>query len=278
MSSYLLNSFKRKSVDIRKKVIETAHKCGESCHLGGSLSMVDLLAVLYGSDPKLNPFGRESSNRNIFVLSKGHCVLGYYSTLNVFDYMNNKVLDSFQKNGSHLIAHPVKNLELGIESSNGSLGQGLSFGLGIALGMRLDQMAHRRVYVLMGDGECNEGSVWESAASAAEFQANNLTAIVDVNSLRNDGENSTYLGRLDYKNIWQAFGWNVVDIDGHDFYQIQNGFEIANNCLDKPTVILARTIKGKGVSFMEGNNDWHHNRVTTKIYDQIIKEWTEKND
>ncbi|MDB2637614.1 transketolase [Alphaproteobacteria bacterium] len=272
------NSIKSKSFAIRRKIIETAYKCGESCHLGGSLSMVDLLAVLYYSDPALNPFGPESNSRNIFLLSKGHCVLGYYSTLNVFGYMDNEVLDTFQTNGSHLIAHPVKNLELGIESSNGSLGQGLSFGLGISLGMRLDQMLKRRVYVLMGDGECNEGSVWETAASAAEFRANNLTAIVDANSLRNDGENSTYSGRIDFKNIWQAFGWNVVDIDGHDFDQIQNGFEIAKSCTDKPTVILARTIKGKGVSFMEANNDWHHNRITAKTYDQIVNEWAELND
>lgn len=270
--------FKKSSIDIRKRIIDTAHSCGESSHLGGSLSMVDVLTVLFGSVIKLNPQDLKDPDRDIFILSKGHCVLGYYSAMNHFGLMSDQVFASFQQNGSHLIAHPVKNLELGIESSNGSLGQGLSFGLGIALGMRLDRMDHRHVFVLMGDGECNEGSVWESAASAAEFHANNLTAIVDVNSLRNDGENSTYSGRVDYKNIWKAFGWNVVDIDGHDFEQIENGFEIAKNCTDKPTVILARTIKGKGVSFMEANNDWHHNRITAKTYDQITNEWAEQND
>ena len=270
--------FKKSSIDIRKKIIDTAHSCGESSHLGGSLSMVDVLTVLFSSVIKLNPEDLQDPDRDIFILSKGHCVLGYYSAMNHFGLMSDEVFATFQQNGSHLIAHPVKNLELGIESSNGSLGQGLSFGLGVALGMRLDRMDHRRVFVLMGDGECNEGSVWESAASAAEFQANNLTAIVDLNSLRNDGENSTYSGGVDYKNIWQAFGWNVVDIDGHDFVQIENGFEIAKNFTDKPTVILARTIKGKGVSFMEANNDWHHNRITAKTYDQIKKEWAEHND
>ena len=214
--------FKKSSIDIRKRIIDTAQSCGESSHLGGALSMVDVLTVLFSTFIKLNPEDLKDPDRDIFILSKGHCVLGYYSAMNHFGLMSDEVFATFQQNGSHLIAHPVKNLELGIESSNGSLGQGLSFGLGVALGMRLDHMDHRRVFVLMGDGECNEGSVWESAASAAEFQANNLTVIVDVNSLRNDGQNSTYSGRVDYKNIWQAFGWNVVDIDGHDFEQIKN--------------------------------------------------------
>lgn len=272
------SDFKKSSLDIRKRIIDTAHLCGESCHLGGSLSMVDILTVLFSTAINLNTENLKDPDRDIFILSKGHCVLGYYSAMNYFGLMSDEVFATFQQNGSDLIAHPVKNLELGIESSNGSLGQGLSFGLGVALGMRLDHMDHRRVFVMMGDGECNEGSVWESAASAAEFQANNLTAMVDVNSLRNDGENSTYSGRVDYKNIWQAFGWNVVDIDGHDFEQIKTGFESAKNCTDKPTVILARTIKGKGVSFMEANNDWHHNRITAKTYDQIVTEWAEQND
>ncbi|MDA8631255.1 transketolase [Litoricolaceae bacterium] len=270
--------FSRHSILIRKIIIRTAFSCGESSHIGGSLSMVDVLSVLFGSVIRLNKENIADPDRDLFILSKGHCVLGYYSTLNHFGFLPDDVLSTFQKNGSHLIAHPVKNLELGIESSNGSLGQGLSFGLGLALGMRLDEVHHRRVYVLMGDGECNEGSVWESVASAAEFKAYNLTAIVDVNSLRNDGENSTYSGRVDYRRIWEAFGWNVVDIDGHDFIQIQGAFEMARNCTDKPTVILARTIKGKGVSFMEANNDWHHNRITAKIYDQILNEWAEIND
>ena len=263
------------SKSIRKKIIHTAYSCGQSCHIGGSLSMTDLMSVLYRSIINLNPKNTLDPDRDIFILSKGHCVLGYYATLNHFGFLSDNIFATFQQNKSHLIAHPVKNLELGIESSNGSLGQGLSFGLGVALGMRIDGMLNRRVYVLMGDGECNEGSVWESAASASEFKVNNLTAIVDINSLRNDGENSTYLERIDIKNIWAAFGWNVIDINGHDHELIKKAFQTAINCADKPTVILARTIKGKGVSFMEGNNDWHHNRVTAKTYEQILNEWTE---
>lgn len=263
------------SKSIRRLIINAAHSCGESSHLGGSLSMVDVLSVLFGSVLKLNRKNTTDPERDIFILSKGHCVLGYYSALNHFGILADDVFATFQQNGSHLIAHPVKNLALGVESSNGSLGQGLSFGLGIALGMRLDGMHQRRVYVLMGDGECNEGSVWESVASASEFRANNLTAIVDVNSFRNDGENTTYTERVNFKNVWTAFGWNVLDIDGHNHELILKAFESAMACIDKPTVILARTVKGKGVSFMEGNNDWHHNRITTKVYEQIANEWAE---
>jgi len=261
------------SKSIRQKIIKTAFKCGESTHLGGALSMVDILSVLYGNILKYNPNNLISTDRDIFILSKGHCVLGHYATMNVFGLMSDEIFDTFQKDGSHLIAHPVKNLELGIESSNGSLGQGLSFGLGVALGMRLDGRLDRSVFVLMGDGECNEGSVWESAASAAEFKVGNLIAIVDVNGFRNDGVNSTYTKLVNYRNIWKSFGWHVIEVDGHDHTALNNAFENAKLNAEIPSVILANTLKGKGVSFMENNNDWHHNRITAKTYDLIIKEW-----
>lgn len=258
---------------IRQKIINTAFECGESTHLGGALSMVDILSVLFGGVLKYDPANLSSPDRDIFILSKGHCVLGYYATMNCFGIMDDEVFDTFQKDGSHLIAHPVKNLELGIESSNGSLGQGLSFGLGMALGMRLDNRADRTVYVMMGDGECNEGSVWETAASAAEFQVDNLIAIVDVNGLRNDGENHTYRKAVDMKNIWDSFGWYVVEVDGHDHAALQAAFNDAKSKENTPTVILANTIKGSGVSFMENNNDWHHNRITAKTLEKIAEEW-----
>lgn len=257
---------------IRRKIIDIAHSCGESCHLGGSLSMVDVLSVLYGQVMNYKATDLAYPDRDIFILSKGHCVLGYYSTMNVFGLLTDDVLNTFQKNGSHLIAHPVKNLDLGIESSNGSLGQGLSFGLGMGLGMRLKN-EDRFVYVMIGDGECNEGSVWESAASAAEFGVGNLIAIVDVNGLRNDGQNLTYKTPVDLVKVWESFGWHVQVVDGHKHENLSLAFSNAKAFRDKPSVILAKTVKGKGVSFMEGNNDWHHNRVTSKIYDQIKDEW-----
>ena len=265
--------FIESSNSIRQKIVKTAFQCGESTHLGGALSMVDILSVLFGGVLKYDPINLSSSDRDIFILSKGHCVLGYYAAMNTFGLMSDDIFETFQKNGSHLIAHPVKNLELGIESSNGSLGQGLSFGLGVALGMRLDDRSDRSVYVLMGDGECNEGSVWESAASAAEFKVGNLIAIVDVNGLRNDGVNYTYSNSVNFKNVWNSFGWNVLEVNGHDHAMLYSAFSEAKLSNDTPTVILANTIKGSGISFMEGDNDWHHNRITAKTYERIIEEW-----
>ena len=261
---------------IRSKLISIAFNCGESCHLGGSLSMVDILSVLFGRFLNFVPDNPKCVDRDIFILSKGHCVLGYYSAMNIFGMMSDEVLETFQRDGSELIAHPVKNIELGIESSNGSLGQGLSFGLGMALGMRLDNREDRTVFVLMGDGECNEGSVWESAASAAEFNVGNLIVIVDVNGFRNDGENHTYRSSVDFAKAWNAFGWHVQSIDGHDHEALNSAFGSAKLEKARPSVILANTIKGFGVSFMENNNEWHHNRITAKTYDQIIQEWTLK--
>ena len=254
---------------IKDRILRTALESGQPCHIGGSLSIVHILATLFSSVIRLNTEDPQDPTRDIFILSKGHCVLAYYATLCEFGFMREDVLSSFQRNGSDLIAHPVKNETLGIESSNGSLGQGLSFGLGIALGMQLDKMLDRRVYVLMGDGECNEGSVWEAAGSAAEFNLCNLTAIVDLNGLRNDGSNSIYSDSLKLRNIWEAFGWNVVCVDGHHCNALKNAFDLAAKCSERPTVILAKTIKGKGVKFMEGNNDWHHNRLTAKVFEQI---------
>lgn len=257
---------------IRRKIFEMAYHCGESTHLGGALSMVDTLAVLFSSVINVSSEDLQSPERDIFILSKGHCVLGYYATMNHFGLMNDATFSTFQANGSDLIAHPIKNLTLGIESSNGSLGQGLAFGLGIALGMRLDDMSKRHVFVLLGDGECNEGSVWEAAASAGEFGVDNLIAIVDLNKLRNDGANSTYLSEEKFQRIWSAFGWNCIVIDGHNHCEIFAGFQDALRRNGRPSVILASTVKGKGISFMENNNDWHHNRVTSKTLGKILEE------
>lgn len=255
---------------IRLTIIETAFKCGQATHIGGSLSMVELLATLFGEVLVHRPHQPEWDGRDIFILSKGHAVLGYVAVLCRHGYFSAEKLATFQTNGSDLIAHPVKKLSLGIESSNGSLGQGLAYGTGIALGMR-KRKQDRRVYVMLGDGECNEGSVWESAAIAAELRLGNLTAIVDENGLRNDGANSTYTGRVVLANVWRAFGWNVVEVDGHDHRAILAAFRQARERADAPTVIVARTVKGKGVPFMENNNAWHHNRITANIFEECLK-------
>jgi transketolase len=234
--------------------------------------MVDILCVLYESFLVYDSENLQNVANDFFILSKGHCALGWYATLNQYGLMSNEVLDTFQSNGSDLIAHPVKNLPLGIISSNGSLGQGLSFGLGLALGI-VAKKQDRRVYVMMGDGECNEGSVWEAAASASEFGVSNLTVIVDSNGLRNDGINTTHQGDRSLSGIWSAFGWRVLEIDGHSYLELENAFTMAKKSRGAPTVIIANTVKGRGVSFMEGNNEWHHNHISSVTYRQILKEW-----
>jgi transketolase len=232
--------------------------------------MVELLNTLFGEVLVHRPKQPSWDGRDIFILSKGHAVLGYLAVLFQYGYFTAEKLATFQTNASDFIAHPVKKELLGIESSNGSLGQGLAYGMGIALGMR-KRGQDRRVFVMLGDGECNEGSVWESAAAAAELGLGNLTAIIDENGFRNDGPNTTYEGRIVLANVWRAFGWNVLEIDGHNHEAILAAFREAQALADIPTAIVARTIKGKGVDFMEANNDWHHNRITESIMKKSLE-------
>lgn len=260
-----------KETEIRQLIIEVAAECGEAAHIGGSLSMVELLNSLFGSVLRHRPQEPDWPERDIFILSKGHCVLGYFVVLHLYGYFGRKKLATFQQNGSDLIAHPVKNIGLGIESSNGSLGQGLSFGLGMALGMK-KRGEERSVYVLLGDGECNEGSVWEAAALAGEIKLSNLVTIIDQNGFRNDGANSMYTKGPNISDAWRAFGWNVIDVDGHDSAAVEQAYRSAHSFSTGPTAIVAQTIKGKGVPLMEANNDWHHNRITQKVYQQCLEE------
>lgn len=256
--------------DIRKAIIEAAYKCGHPAHLGGSLSMVELLSVLFGEVMRHRPADPHWNERDIFILSKGHAVLGYLATLHYYGYFDREKLFTFQSNDSDFIAHPIKNIDLGIESSNGSLGQGLSYGLGLAMGMsKLKQ--DRRVFVLLGDGECNEGSVWEAAALAAERDVSNLVAIVDQNRLRNDGATATYEGRINLAKVWSAFGWNVIEVDGHDTQQIRAALSQVPTSTGAPTAIVAQTTKGKGIPVMEANNEWHHNRITASLFEECMK-------
>jgi len=262
---------------IRRDVVEAGYHCGESAHFGGGLSIVDLLAVLYEKHlrfDKSNPLWPE---RDVFILSKGHGVLGYFATLKNIGLISLDCFRTFQKNGSDLIAHPVLNLPLGIESSNGSLGQGLSFGSGIALAAKKKSM-QRRIYIMLGDGECNEGSVWEAAMFAAQYELDNLIAIIDVNGFQNDGPTTVVSNKADMAAKWSAFGWNTIEIDGHSEEQISNAYQCAEKMTGKPTAIIANTVKGKGVSFMENNNEWHHNRLTEKNYLIAIDELENSSD
>lgn len=255
---------------MRIKMLEISHSCNLSTHLGGGLSMTEIMASLYGRvlrHDKANPLWDE---RDRFILSKGHGVLGLFSALVAAGIISDNVYSSFQTNESDLIAHPVMNLSLGIESSNGSLGQGLSMGVGIALAAKKTG-ALFNTYVLLGDGECNEGSVWEAVMSAAQLELDKLVAIVDYNKLQSDGSGCQIIDLGDLAAKFEAFGWDVYDVDGHDISQLVYALEAPNRS-GKPKAIVANTVKGKGVSFMENNNEWHHNRLTKNNLDLALKE------
>lgn len=255
---------------MRHKILEISHACNLSAHLGGGLSMVEIMAVLYGRVLRYEKGNPRWAGRDRFILSKGHGVLGFFSALLAAGLISEETYKTFQTNESDLIAHPVMNLDLGIESSNGSLGQGLSMGVGIALAGKKKQ-ADFRVFVYMGDGECNEGSVWEAVMSAAQLKLDNLTAVVDYNKLQSDGDSRQIMDLADLAGKFRAFGWDVREIDGHDLDQVVGAFEAPREA-GKPRVLVAHTVKGKGVSFMENNNEWHHNRLTKVHYEQALGE------
>jgi transketolase len=255
---------------MRYKILEISHSCNLSAHLGGGLSMVEVMAVLYGRVLRFKLGQPKWNERDRFILSKGHGVLGYFSALLVAGIITEEKYKTFQTNESDLIAHPVMNLDLGIESSNGSLGQGLSMGIGIALAAKKKKSPFN-VYVYMGDGECNEGSVWEAVMSAGQFGLDNLTAVVDYNKLQSDGDSQQIMDLADLAGKFKSFGWDVKEIDGHDIAKVVNAFE-APRIVGRPRVLVAHTIKGKGISFMENNNEWHHNRLTKANYELALAE------
>lgn len=255
---------------MRRKILDISHHCNLSTHLGGGLSMVEIMATLYARVLRYDPVDPRWPGRDRFILSKGHGVLGYFPALLAAGIIDEAVFNAFQTNGSDLIAHPVMNLDLGIESSNGSLGQGLSMAIGIALAARRKQQPFR-TYVLLGDGECNEGSVWEAVMSAAQLKLDNLVIAIDYNKLQSDGDARQIIDLADLAGKFRSFGWDVYDVDGHDVAQLVAAFE-APPAPDKPRVVVAHTVKGKGISFMENNNEWHHNRLTKASYELALSE------
>ncbi len=258
---------------MRRKILDISYSCNGNVHMGGGLSVVDITATLYGAVLKYDTENPAWEDRDRFILSKGHGALGYYSALLAAGIISEEVFATFQTNESDLTAHPVMNIPSGIESSNGSLGQGLSMGVGLALAANKKEKNHR-IYVLLGNGECNEGSVWEAIMSAAHFKLDNLTAIVDNNQFQSDGRSEEIMNYGDLDEKWKSFGWNVCSVDGHNILELYNAFTECN-VKNKPKVVIANTVKGKGISFMENNNDWHHNRLTKAHYDQALQEMGE---
>lgn len=254
----------------RVQLLELAFKSDGPSHLGGGLSMVEIFTVLYGSVLKYDPENPEWENRDRFILSKGHGVLPFFIALHNAGFISQEELYTYKKNESHLISHPVMNMRLGMESSNGSLGHGLSMGVGISIALKKKSNYNSRVFVVLGDGECNEGSVWEASMSAAHYKLNNLVAIVDYNKLQSDGSSREIMdiGTLEQK--WESFGWDVISLDGHDINALKEAMMVRS--LECPRVIIAHTVKGKGITFMENNNSWHHNRLTQTTFEQALAE------
>ena len=257
---------------IRKSILETSLSAGaSSSHFGGSLSTVEILVTLYEKILKYKSDDPLWEDRDRFILSKGHACLGYYSILAEKGFFSKDKLKLFEKNDSFLLGHPVINKKLGIEFSNGSLGMGISLGIGVALAAKKKNKNYS-TYVLVGDGECNEGSVWEAAMSAPHFKLDNLTVILDNNNLQQTGTNDEIMNTNSLINKWSSFNWHVIEVDGHNTNELINAFKYISN---KPKLVLAKTVKGKGFKFSENNNDWHHKILTKNQYEIAIEELNE---
>lgn len=255
---------------LRRHVITMIATAG-SGHPGGSLSAADIVTALYFKILHHNPENPHWPDRDRFILSKGHAAPILYAALAETGYFPLAELSTLRRLDSRLQGHPDSNFTPGVEMSAGSLGMGLSFAIGVALAARLDSKGYR-TYVLLSDGECEEGQTWEAALSAAHFKVDNLTTIVDYNGIQLSGRTCDIMNLEPFIRKWQAFGWHTIDIDGHDLNQILSACQEAEKMRGKPTVIIARTIKGKGVSFMENNVAFHGKAPTWEEAERALKE------
>jgi len=269
-SSASIDEMKAVAKRLRRHIITMIGKAG-SGHPGGSLSAVEIVTVLYFKFLRHMPSNPQWSDRDRFILSKGHAAPLLYAVLAECGYFPLSELSTLRQLGSRLQGHADRTVTPGVEMTAGSLGQGLSFALGVALAGRLNSQDYR-VYVLLGDGECDEGQVWEGAMAAAHFKVDNLVAIVDNNGLQIDGWNRDVMNLDPFSRKWQAFGWHVIEVDGHDLSQLTSALEQAKLVKGQPTVIIAHTIKGKGVSFMENNCGFHGKAPNAEEVEIALKE------
>ena len=256
--------------EIRKDIIEMIYRA-KSGHPGGSLSITDIITVLYWKEMNVDPANPKMPNRDRFILSKGHAAPALYGALMEKGYVDKKYVTELRKYGSPLQGHPDMKKLNGVEMSTGSLGQGLSAGNGMALASRIDKNPFR-VYVALGDGELQEGQIWEAAMTTAHYKLDNVVAIVDYNNLQIDGKVSDVMEVYPIADKFRAFNWHVIEIDGHNYEQIIAAFDEARTVKGKPTVIVAKTAKGKGVSFMENNGDYHGKAPSDDEYARAMEE------
>ncbi|RDY27619.1 transketolase [Romboutsia weinsteinii] len=260
--------------NIRKSIIDMIYS-SKSGHPGGSLSAVEILTYLYFKEMNIDPQNDKKQDRDRFVLSKGHAAPVLYATLAERGYFEKDKLNSLRKLYSPLQGHPDSKKLPGVDVSTGSLGQGISNAVGIALGAKIDN-SDVRVYSVLGDGELQEGLVWEAFMAAAHYKLDNLVAIIDNNGLQIDGKNEDVMNIYSLKDKLKAFNFNVLEVDGHSFEEIEKAFDNARNTKGLPTVIIAKTIKGKGVSFMENEAGWHGNAPSLEQRNIAIEELQSK--
>jgi len=258
-----------KALNIRKAIVEMCHKTNAS-HIGSALSCVDILVALYFSAMRIDPKKPLDKKRDRFILSKGHAATALYATLAEKGFFQKKLLQGFHCNGGTLWGHSTLGCVAGVEASTGSLGHGLSIGVGMALAAKLDKESSR-VFVLLSDGECDEGSTWEAALSAGHLKLDNLVAIIDYNKLQAFGRTNEVVNLEPLAAKWGAFGFAVQECDGHDFRQLADALHAVPLQQGKPSLIIAHTVKGKGVPFMENKLEWHYKSPNEQQFKEAMQ-------
>ena len=256
--------------DIRKDIIEEVYQA-QSGHPGGSLSCTDILTVLYFNQMNVDTKKPEDANRDRLILSKGHCSPALYAVLARKGYFDKEELKNFRKMDSFLQGHPDMKKTPGVDMTTGSLGQGLSAAVGMAIASKMNQ-AGCRVYCVLGDGEIEEGQIWESAMASNKYKLDNLCVIVDNNNLQIDGTIEEVMSSYPIDEKFKSFGFNVIQVDGHNISNLIDGFDSAKQTKQVPTILIAKTIKGKGVSFMENQAKWHGKAPNEEEYEKAINE------
>ncbi len=265
-----VQALKKIAVEVRKGIIEEVYSA-QSGHPGGSLSIADILTVLYFNQMNIDEKKPQDSNRDRLVLSKGHAAPALYSVLAQKGYFDKDLLCTFRKIGSNLQGHPDMRKVVGVDMTTGSLGQGLSAAVGMAIASKMDS-AGCRIYCILGDGEIEEGQIWEAVMAAGKNKLDNLCVVLDNNNLQIDGEIEKVGGMNNITEKFLSFGFNVLNIDGHNMDSIIDAFTTAKQTKGKPTIIIAKTIKGKGISFMENKAEWHGKAPSEEQYNKAMEE------
>lgn len=268
------NSMRLLAAKGRKLALQAVHEAN-SGHPGGSMSCMDALVELYFKEMNVNPEAPLDEHRDRFVLSKGHCSPALYSVLALRGYFPEEDLRLFRSIEGHYSGHPDMRYVPGVDMSTGSLGQGLSAAVGMALAAKLKGEKYR-VYVICGDGELDEGQIWEAAMAAAKYELDNLCLLADINGLQIDGSTSSVMPTEPLDKKFAAFNWRAVRVNGHSFDELEDALKLARNTKDKPTCILMDTVKGKGISFMENNAAWHGKVPNEELYEQAMAELDEQ--